>query len=262
MEIPKELPVKVEKKTLDHFKNAYADIVLTDEEREIALYEARLKKHTSIVRSQYWDRVRSESSPKDITAVELWNELKADKDFIIDKDNKKIVIQLCYYFTNDKRFEREGRSLKKGLIIFGGVGGGKTYLMRKFSTNKKQSYNLLRCNFIAGEYSKTGEEGIEKYFHPSKSVQDIYGFRQRGYCFDDLGTEKSKKYFGNSANVMQEIILAWHHIFEQTGVRIHLTTNLTAQQVKDIYDDEEGRFSSRLRQMFNVLIEESPDRRK
>jgi hypothetical protein len=49
---------------------------------------------------------------------------------------------------------------------------------------------------------QSGYEILEKYSNGNLS-HDIR--TPKAYCFDDLGTETTSKYFGNDCNVMAEI---------------------------------------------------------
>ncbi len=73
----------------------------------------------------------------------------------------------------------------------------------------------------------------------------------RTYCFDDLGTETSLKYYGNEAtNVMAEILLSRYDLFVSKGMITHITTNLSAYEIESAYG---SRTRSRMRSMFNLI---------
>lgn len=254
------------------FKDQFTEIVLTQDEIDYALFEVRKKKDAINRENAYWEKVRQADKPIILTSYQLCDYIikKAKErgaNFVVDDHNKKIVELLCLYFTNDPAFETAGYSLKKGILIQGGVGCGKTTLMRLLMENQKQSYFISRCNDIASAFSlggykgKDGNDGIDKYFHPMKYTRDVFGFVSRGFCFDDLGTERNKKHYGNEANVMEEIILGWYDKFETRPERIHITTNLTADDITEMYGT---RVRSRMREMFNILTfdQKAPDRRK
>ncbi len=72
----------------------------------------------------------------------------------------------------------------------------------------------------------------------------------RIYCFDDLGTENSLKYYGNECNVMAEVLLSRYELFIQKKMLTHLTTNLSATEIENLYGN---RVRSRMREMFNLV---------
>lgn len=247
---------------LEKCKESYSHIELTEEERELALYEARKKKDSIIKENAYWEKVRKQSEPVVLLnpALQKYVLGKHKEPFVLDEWNKEIFKELTLYFNNDPTFEKEGRSLKKGIFIFGSVGCGKTSLLKMFSENPKQSYFVADCNFVAKKFSEEGYAGIEKYFQPAKSATNIFGHNSFGYCFDDLGTEREKKHFGNAANVMEEIILGWYNKM-QNPERLHISTNLNAEMIEQVYGQ---RIRSRMREMFNFFEFKigAPDRRK
>jgi DNA replication protein DnaC len=70
------------------------------------------------------------------------------------------------------------------------------------------------------------------------------------YCFDDLGAEQSLKYYGNECNVMGEILLSRYDLFISQKMITHITTNLSAQEIENMYG---SRVRSRLREAFNLI---------
>ena len=74
--------------------------------------------------------------------------------------------------------------------------------------------------------------------------------RQIIFCFDDLGIEQPRKYFGNECNVMAEILLSRYELFVSKGIPTHVTTNLSASELEEKYGN---RLRSRMREMFNLV---------
>jgi DNA replication protein DnaC len=72
----------------------------------------------------------------------------------------------------------------------------------------------------------------------------------RNICFDDLGLENNLKYYGNECNVMAEVMLSRYDLFISKKLITHLTTNLSATEIENIYGN---RIRSRFRQMFNLI---------
>lgn len=105
---------------------------------------------------------------------------------------------------------------------------------------------------------QSGYEILEKYSNGNLS-HDIR--TPKSYCFDDLGTETTSKYFGNDCNVMAEILLTRYDLFKEKGIITHLTTNLSATEIESQYGN---RLRSRMREMFNLFgyEENSGDKRK
>jgi len=81
-------------------------------------------------------------------------------------------------------------------------------------------------------------------------IGHIYNHEYLGCCFGDLGAENESKSFGNTRNVMDDIIFNRYESkipFHYT----HFTTNLDADMIKQIYGE---RTLDRLCEMCNVLV--------
>lgn len=190
-------------------------------------------------------------------------DLKNNHGWVIDEYNDPAIKALCYYISKDENFELmdEGYSHKKGLIIIGPVGCGKTTLMKILQKNSFNPYRIVSCRKVANDYAEFGHTAITNY----SSAQNVtkhewFGHSNVGYCFDDLGTEGEKKNFGNQLNVMVEIILnRYDNIPEKS--KTHFTTNLNADDMFKIYGE---RAFSRMREMLNIIEmpSDSPDRRR
>lgn len=190
--------------------------------------------------------------------------------YILDDDNRDEFNMLCAYFSGHDSFEfvpdekgnmkPTGMSLKKGLLLFGPVGCGKTSLMRMFSINSFRPYSVIACKRIANEYQENGANSVYTYSQMAPIAPHMnFGHTQEGKCFDDLGTEAIKKNFGNEMNVMQDII---SDIYDNGLLGFfHLTTNLSSAELDERYG---YRVRSRLREMFNIVNfgKNAPDRRK
>jgi hypothetical protein len=181
--------------------------------------------------------------------------------FVIDDDNREIFEMLLMYFSNDPSFELSGEySLKKGILINGPTGCGKTKLMKIFSQNTFRPFITTSARTIADSYQEDGIDALNKF----SSLLPVYpqrnfGFDAIGHCFDDLGTEDDKKNYGNQVNVLQDII---YKVYDQelTGW-FHMTTNLGGQEIDSIYGT---RIRSRMREMYNQIMfsPTAKDRRK
>lgn len=191
--------------------------------------------------------------------------------YIIDDFNRDEYNLLCAYFSGDSRFEfvpdEDGEnmrptsmSFKKGLLLFGNIGCGKTSLMRMFSINSFRPYSVIACKRIANEYQENGANSIYLYSRLAPIAPHTnFGHTEEGKCFDDLGTEAIKKNYGNEMNVMQDII---SDIYDNNlKGQFHMTTNLTSDELDERYG---YRVRSRLREMFNIIDfgKNAPDRRK
>ncbi|KQC02069.1 hypothetical protein AQF98_00405 [Pedobacter sp. Hv1] len=239
----------------------YDHIELTHDEIDAALHYAKGQKDAKLKMEAY-KRKLFEQPKYEVLDYEALRSMIITNNpgFIIDNNNKEIFELLCQYFSNDPGFELDGRySLKKGILLFGPVGCGKTFLMRLFGVNSFRPYSLISCRSIADQYSKIGSDSLiassEKqlvYKH------QYYGHESIGRCYDDLGTEELKKNYGNEVNVMQDII---YKVYDNMLIgHFHITTNLNSEEIENNYGT---RIRSRMREMFNLLDFDvnAPDRR-
>lgn len=213
----------------------------------------------------YWRKVKEDEKPKVLTADQLarwaikkWEERYATK-WQFTSENERIVRLFAQYFTGDSRFEseNEGYSLRKGLLLYGGIGIGKTALFQIFIRNHVASYRVVSCREIANGYAANAAKGFKGTDFIADYIEEIEPthnnpFKQDGWgiCFDDLGTESSKKTFGNEVNVMEEILLSRYDRRNVLVSKTHLTTNLNADQIEENYG---ARVRSRMREMFNFI---------
>ena len=183
---------------------------------------------------------------------------KFGPQFYFRKSDIPLLLQLICYFLNDKeRADEHQIDLQKGLLITGPIGCGKTTLLElmKLIAVPEKKFFFFTCREISFEFIQDGYEVIHRY---SKGIPEKHTKRHIG--FDDLGTEKNLKYFGNEANVMAEIILTRYDMFIANKYLTHITTNLSATELEDAYGN---RVRSRLRSMCNLIAfdKETADKR-
>lgn len=232
------------------------DTELTAEEEAEALREARRTKHFRNEERKYWQKVNRpvEYARMDAPALRQFVLQRAAKEipgFQVDAANRHIINLLSLYFSGDPAFETQGYSLAKGILLLGPVGCGKTSLMRLFSVNSHNSFVLVPCRTVSDRYTDEGAQ-VLRTFSTIKQVQaqHYFGQTQAGYCFDDLGTETTRKHYGNESNVLSDIIF---NRYDQLALRgkTHFTANLSSDEIEQYYG---ARVRSRLREMCNVLM--------
>jgi DNA replication protein DnaC len=173
-------------------------------------------------------------------------------NFKIYADDEPIIQKLAIYFFVDKpNAEKLGINLDKGILLTGPVGCGKTSLMSlmKFFLHPKDQHIMKPCRDVSFEFMEEGFQVIHKY--GKASFHSINGeVSPKIYCFDDLGLENNLKYYGNECNVMAEVLLSRYDMFVSRGMLTHITTNLSASEIEQIYG---LRVRSRIREMFNLI---------
>ncbi|MBC7588872.1 MAG: ATP-binding protein [Chitinophagaceae bacterium] len=185
-------------------------------------------------------------------------------DYIIDNSNKQIIEMLCMYFTNNPEFEKMGKgfSLMKGLMVAGGIGTGKTTLMRLFAVNPKFPFKVVSCRKIVDDYLDKEVQALSYYSQPFRSstyYSSLLKSADTGFCYDDLGTERTAVHFGDRVNVMAEIIQNCYEQYNTPKYFTHITTNLTGNEIEQMYG---SRVRSRMREQYNLITLGGNDRRK
>lgn len=239
-------------------------VKLTDEEIELAIFDARCQK--------YWDEKASkekrdiekskEEAAKPFTAEQLKNfVLECNPWFKVDDQAKGIFQLLCWYFTSDPRFEQAGYSLKKGICMCGPVGVGKTDMLNIFQKNKRQCFHMLTVFDIENHIQSKGVEYVKTYhsFVPGWGNTEKFFYQPGvGWAFDDVGRESVVFDFGNKTDAVSKIIQSRY--FKKVPFNsLHITTNKTPDELESRYDEA---VRSRLREMFNYIKYTGTDRRK
>jgi hypothetical protein len=168
--------------------------------------------------------------------------------FQIDAVDHPLIYNLLTYFLRHKKeADRLDIDLSKGILLSGPVGCGKTSLMMLMTTipGPERNFILHGSRNISFEFMEEGYAVIQRY-----SRLSYYSHKPKTYCFDDVGTERNLKYFGNECNVIGEILLSRYDEYISHGMLTHLTTNLSADELEEYYGD---RVRSRLRQQLNLF---------
>ena len=205
--------------------------------------------------------------------MELRSINKFKPSFVIDNNNRFVFELMCRYFGEDKDFVSmcagagiENASLKKGIMLCGVFGTGKSWMMKLFSINQRQCFDIVSSKEISEDYRRDknddpSQDVLHKYIVEKQNAFDdpsVFYQTKRGWCIDDIGAEDLKNNFGNKKNVIGDIIEIRYQSGEY-GQSFHATTNLTAAQIDEYYG---GRIRSRMREMFNFIELSGVDRRK
>ncbi|MFT3738462.1 MAG: AAA family ATPase [Breznakibacter sp.] len=183
-------------------------------------------------------------------------ELYGEHFRIFQEDYPLIAKLLAYILKDEETCTQNGISLKKGVLLTGPVGCGKTSLMTvlRFFQPGDNRYIVKSCRDVSFEFIQEGYSVIQKY-----SKQAFNQDKPKMYCFDDLGTENNLKYYGNECNVMTEILLSRYDHFVTRQMITHITTNLNSSEIESLYGI---RVRSRMREMFNLVSFEKEARDK
>lgn len=167
---------------------------------------------------------------------------------------RKTFLQLVKYFNNEQDCEFD---LRKGILLYGCVGSGKTTLMRIFKRFLMQFFNqiesgveptrieIFSCIHIV-QAIKEKNDSILNYCESKKPYVP---------CFDEIGKEEPINDFGTNRDLIEYALSMRYH----RGIKTHGTTNLTMEDIKKRYGE---RLHSRFYDMFNVIEVSGIDFRK
>lgn len=188
--------------------------------------------------SAYW-------TARQMYRLMLWtSENTFGKQLIVNENTLPLMKALCYLLSADERFETElGFSLKKGLIIRGVSGLGKTHLVRCVADNELQPVKIYSMLEIADAVKSDGEFLIG-------TTKVIY--------LDDVGTETAPvKHFGTDVNWFKDFIELYYSS-DKPFSRLLLSTNNSFADIEEKYG---YRVRSRMKEMFNVIDIQGEDLR-
>ncbi|MCR9250794.1 MAG: ABC transporter ATP-binding protein [bacterium] len=170
---------------------------------------------------------------------------------VLQEDHEIIFKLFVYFFKDQENAKTLDINLRKGILLMGPVGCGKTSLMNimKYIKPPHEQHIMIATRKISYQFSQQGYEIIQKYSDKS-FIYKPQGWIPKTYCFDDLGVENNLKYFGNDCNVMQEILLSRYDTFITQKMLTHITTNLDSNDLEKFYG---LRVRSRLREMCNTI---------
>lgn len=236
------MPLSKPEKSLDLF----SEIELTEEEASEALRQGRENKFYKLKQIEYRERLMKKKEYPKYTASQVFEWF--GMQYEVDDDNVTIVQELCKYFTEDPTFNG---NLNKGLLLAGGVGVGKTSMMKFFMKNQRLSYRMESCREVETRFSEQGDQYVYfcSFLVPIPINADSFGHQAIGFCFDDVGTEANAKHYGKEKNVIAEIILN-RYDNKLPNIATHITTNLTAQELFNQYG---SRVTDRMKEMFNII---------
>lgn len=176
--------------------------------------------------------------------------------FIIDDNNLPAIKAMIAYFNS---------SATKGILLRGGIGAGKSILMKIFQKytgliTRLNGFKMVHVRDVILAYNTEGYKGLNQFMLPEIVENGTITKRAIRLCVDDIGTEEnSYKFFGSQVNLIEELIYGRYDIWTSRGVVLHIATNLTPQKMKEMYGD---RAYSRLVEMMNDIVLSGNDRRR
>ena len=184
--------------------------------------------------------------------------------FVIDDYNYDVISSLIQYFNGDSEFEKDGLNGRKGILLAGNIGSGKSILIKIFKRycfymKFKHQFRIEFSDNITDKFARDGYNGINLFMGNSfQNGNNVINSKPICLCIDDLGVEKEiVKHYGTEEAVIEKILTSRYELF-QKGIITHATTNLGATMLREKYGT---RIYSRIKEMFNYIILPGEDRR-
>lgn len=174
------------------------------------------------------DPTIDENELKRLIADECEEKAKSEgRQFIWNNESTFMVRNMMYYFGNDPRGVWP---YGKGLLLYGNVGVGKTWMFEifqqiayKYLRAGGKRFKMATCRKLYEEYTSNREVARDKYL-------------KGNWCFDDLGNEPLEhKDYGNSVLPVEEILISRHSQFTAGHCFTHISTNLSLDEIRDRY---------------------------
>jgi len=176
--------------------------------------------------------------------------------FSIEEADKKSVYKDVYnsFIKNNK-----GKA-KKGICLVGGLGVGKSAMMKVFHKLFRNSNSRFR--WVSGYELKDLSEMLT-----IQQIKEMYGYELKCDLYiDDIGISVDVKRYGNTVNIITEILMERYDLFIETGFKTHISSNLptvmkgiNTPTINSVYGN---RVYDRIKEMCEVIIFKGESQRK
>jgi len=195
----------------------------------------------------------------------------------VDGHNEPVIDAMIMWLRHDPDFLKisPAYSFEKGLMVRGGVGAGKTVLFKAFQRlisiikfwdfssswpGRVNTYGpcvtkafvIVPSNIIASDFTI---DGFEIFNYSEKRKTTDRKLTTERMLIDDMGSEQLPSFYGNTVNIIGEVITRRY----DENILTHLTSNLSIEELKTLYG---LRVYDRLRAMVNDIVLKGESRRK
>ena len=171
---------------------------------------------------------------------DLFKAIEKRTGFKVDYDQKEFEL-----ITDiDNWIHRRSNKLdeSKGLLIYGGVGVGKTIITKAIQDVVNfydfEKYYYTTSDWITQDVNANGDTCL-------------FAYRLKNRIVDDIGSEGVSNSYGNRRLVINNVIKDRYESFQTSGLKTIFTTNVDLNKLSEIYGDREV---SRVTEMCNVII--------
>lgn len=238
-----------------------------EEQKKIEAFDELQKKgrpniaDTSLKSSEEKGCKKIEISKRTVwNGFKMWYKLETGREFVETADSLKNIEPIIKYFVLDDDFFNCDRlvkdmnvpSFKKGLLIVGMYGNGKSTIMRTLSKMFKHyqmpmSFKSVNAHDLVTEFESISTQGGKCLFYERYACKSLY--------MDDVKKEDKASNFGT-----KEIVKSILEKRYDKGLKTHITCNYregdSSENVRDALQ-EFSRYGShiydRIFEMFNII---------
>lgn len=171
-----------------------------------------------------------------------------DKAFQLDSHNEATIKDLVSYFT---RQQDSKLNIKKGICLYGGIGTGKSTIMRELSKFTKDNDLATQFSFVYMDdiYTDCDSQGLEA----------LNSYKFRSCSFDDIGmrAENNVNNYGTKINAYRELVRRQYNRYSRPIPSLsHYTTNIeynNKDYIAQLVKVFGGRELDRFREMCNFV---------
>lgn len=218
-------------------------------DRENLLFEANSRKHHAnwqkskreeekLLEQKKKDDVEKRWTAKNFYNFMAWvSKNTYGKEFKTHDKNLHLIKTICFFLSKDPRFETElGYSFKKGLLVRGNAGLGKTFNFKCVQGNELCPFTI----YSMIEITKTVKEDGDYEIDINKLMY-----------LDDVGTEDSSvvNHYGTKVNWFKSFIENYY-LQKEDYSKLMISTNHNFDGIENKYG---FRVRSRMKDMFNTV---------
>jgi DNA replication protein DnaC len=211
---------------------------------------ANSNKHYQIWQKSQLEKRESDRIETERVVKETWNakmflrlirwtsEVEYGKKLIENNDTLPLIKAICFFLSQDERFETElGMSLQRGLWIMGVAGLGKTHIIRCASKNELCPIDIFSMLEIAQTVKENGEFSLL-----TQANRKVY--------LDDVGSEEATvNHYGTKINWLKDFLETFY-LRSSAYNKLIVSTNYNFDATEQKYG---FRVRSRIKDMFNVI---------
>ncbi len=170
-------------------------------------------------------------------------------DFDLSNESVKSAYKKVYELL----LKRSNNKCKKGLLVVGGIGVGKSAMMKVMQRLFKDTD--ARFKWVNAYELKDLSE-----LYTTAQIKEMYGYELKCDLYiDDIGVSIDVKRFGNTVNIIAELLMERYDLFINSGYKTHLSSNLKTSITNDIHNTPTlktmygARILDRIKEMCEII---------